>query len=74
VDVLPVKSSLTISLGGKTIRLRGDCLPSVFIDRARAPNTESIDLLVSTYDVEAVEVFHGFDLPVEYGVNPFGVY
>lgn len=58
--------------GGKTILLRGDCLPSVFIDRVRMPNTEGIDLLVSPNNVEAIEVFHAFDLPVEFGVNPCG--
>lgn len=58
--------------GGKTILLRGDCLPSVFIDRVRVPNTEGIDLLVSPSNLEAIEVFHGFDLPVEFGVNPCG--
>jgi hypothetical protein len=35
-------------------------------------SNNSIDQLMSPHDVEAVEVYHGFELPVEFGVNACG--
>jgi outer membrane cobalamin receptor len=57
---------------GYTLLLRGLCRPDVWLDGVKLTGVTSIDQLLSPLDVEAVEVYHGFDLPVEFGVNPCG--
>lgn len=57
---------------GYTLLLRGQCLPGVWLDGVRLIGVTSIDQLLAPLDVEAVEVYHGFDLPVEFGVNSCG--
>lgn len=57
---------------GYTLYLRGQCRPGIWVDGMKVPFVDSIDQLVSPRNVEAVEVYHGFDLPVEFGVNSCG--
>lgn len=57
---------------GYTLLLRGQCRPGVWMDGVRLTGVVSIDQLLSPHDVEAVEVYHGFELPVEFGVNTCG--
>ncbi len=57
---------------GYTLLLRGQCLPGVWLDGIEIPYVTSIDQFMSPHDVEAIEVYHGFELPVEFGVNPCG--
>ena len=57
---------------GHTLLLRGQCLPSVWLDGVKVPYVTSIDQFMSAHDVEAIEVYHGFELPVEFGVDPCG--
>jgi len=57
---------------GYTLLLRGQCRPGIWIDGVRLVGSSNIDQLVSPQDVEAVEVYHGFELPVEFGVNSCG--
>ena len=57
---------------GYTLLLRGQCLPSVWLDGVKVPYVTSIDQFMSAHDVEAIEVYHGFELPVEFGVDPCG--
>ena len=57
---------------GYTLLLRGQCRPGIWLDGIKVPYVDSIDQLLSPHDVEAVEVFHGFELPVEFGVDACG--
>ena len=57
---------------GYTLLLRGQCRPGIWIDGVPLSGANSIDQLLSPHDVEAVEVYHGFELPVEFGVNSCG--
>lgn len=57
---------------GYMLLLRGQCRPGIWIDAVEISGTSNIDKLVSPQEVEALEVFHGFELPVEYGVNTCG--
>lgn len=57
---------------GYTLLLRGQCRPAIFLDGVEVFGEVSIDQLMSPHDVEAVEVYHGFELPVEFGVNSCG--
>ena len=57
---------------GYTLLLRGQCRPGIWLDGMKVSNVDSIDQLLSPHDVEAVEVYHGWELPVEFGVDPCG--
>jgi hypothetical protein len=57
---------------GRTLLLRGGCRPDVWIDQVRISSVDGIDQLMSPMDVEAIEVYHGVELPVEFGSNPCG--
>jgi hypothetical protein len=57
---------------GYTLVLRGQCRPGIWMDGVPLGSAVSIDQLLAPQDVEAVEVFHGAQLPVEFGVNPCG--
>lgn len=57
---------------GYTLLLRGQCRPGIWVDGVRMQGANSIDQLLSPHDVQAVEVFHGFELPVEFGVDACG--
>lgn len=57
---------------GYTLLLRGQCRPGIWIDGVPLSGANSIDQLLSPHDIEAVEVYHGFELPVEFGVNSCG--
>ncbi len=57
---------------GYTLLLRGQCRPGIWVDGMPVAYVDSIDQLLSPHDVEAVEVYHGFELPVEFGVNSCG--
>jgi len=55
-----------------TVRLRGGCRPSLVVDGVRLMTEEGMDDILPTMDLEAVEVYHGAALPVEFGSNPCG--
>jgi hypothetical protein len=57
---------------GSTLLLRGGCRPGIWIDGARISNVDGLDGLVSPNDVEAIEVYHTLELPVEFGSHPCG--
>jgi len=57
---------------GYTLLLRGQCRPGIWLDGVPLGGADSVDQLMSPLDVEAVEVYHGFELPVEFGVNSCG--
>lgn len=57
---------------GSTLVLRGDCRPGVWLDGARMWDAPPLDLVASNQSVEAIEIYHGFDLPAEFGVDPCG--
>lgn len=52
--------------------LRGDCVPTIVLDGITIAYVEGIDRLASPSDVESVEVYHGSELPVQYGLNTCG--
>lgn len=57
---------------GYTLLLRGQCRPGIWMDGVEMSGVVSIDQVVTPQDVQALEVFHAFEFPVEYGVNPCG--
>jgi hypothetical protein len=57
--------------GGYQLLLRSQCRPGVWMDGVRL-GTSAVDQLVAPQEVEALEVYHGFELPVEFGVNSCG--
>lgn len=52
--------------------LRGDCVPTIVLDGITIAYVEGIDRLAAPSDVESVEVYHGSELPVQYGLNTCG--
>jgi hypothetical protein len=54
------------------VLLRDDCVPTVVLDEVTMPPGEGIDRLASPSDVESVQVYHGAELPVQYGINSCG--
>lgn len=54
--------------GGYTLLLRGQCRPGVWVDGVRLGVT-NVDNLVSPQELEALEVYHAHELPVEFGVD-----
>jgi hypothetical protein len=69
---VPGGTVIPASSYGYTLLLRGQCRPGLWIDGVPLGRSTNIDQLVSPNDVEAVEVFHGFELPVEFGVDSCG--
>jgi hypothetical protein len=57
--------------GGYQLLLRNQCRPGVWLDGVRM-GTQNIDALVTPQAMEALEVYHGFELPVEFGVDTCG--
>ncbi|HSM04469.1 MAG TPA: TonB-dependent receptor [Longimicrobiales bacterium] len=57
--------------GGYRLLLRNQCQPGVWLDGVGL-GTPNIDGLVTPDAMEALEVYHGFELPVEFGVNTCG--
>lgn len=57
---------------GYTLLLRGQCRPGIWVDGVEVSGAGSIDQLVVPQNVEAVEVYHGLELPVEYGTDRCG--
>ncbi|MEJ2206068.1 MAG: Plug domain-containing protein, partial [Gemmatimonadota bacterium] len=57
---------------GYTLLLRGQCRPGIWLDGVPLSGVNSVDQLMSPLDVEAVEVYHGFELPVEFGLDSCG--
>lgn len=62
--------SLTSARGfGKIIRMRGGCIPAVFIDGMQINHNnrgESLDSYVTVHDLEGVEVYRGMQSPPRY--------
>ncbi len=56
---------------GYSVRLRGGCLPAVWIDGNRTEATD-VDLLLRPADIQTVEVYRGAELPPRFGNNPCG--
>jgi len=54
------------------IRLRGGCRPVIWVDNMRLSTGEGVDHLIQPMDLEAVEVYHASELPVEFGANNCG--
>ncbi|MCJ7627104.1 MAG: TonB-dependent receptor [Longimicrobiales bacterium] len=55
-----------------TVRLRGDCQPALWVDGMQLITEEGMNDILPTMDLEAVEVYHGASLPVEFGSNSCG--
>jgi hypothetical protein len=70
----PVPGAIVLSTPpyGYSIFLRGQCRPGIWVDGFKVPWVDSIDQLISPMDVEAIEVYHGWELPVEFGVDSCG--
>jgi vitamin B12 transporter len=57
---------------GRRVLLRGGCEPAVVIDGVRMTGFQGIDMMVRPGDAESVRVYHGTELPVQYGLNACG--
>ncbi len=55
-----------------SIRLRSGCRPVIWMDGMRLSTGEGIDHLIQPLDLEAVEIYHASELPVEFGANSCG--
>jgi hypothetical protein len=58
--------------GEQAIRLRGNCRPAIIVDGIRTSIDTDVDHVLPPMDVEAVEVYRGAELPVQFGNNPCG--
>ena len=56
----------------QSIRLRGGCRPTLWVDGARLMTSEGADHLIQAMDLEAVEVYHSSTVPVEFGASSCG--
>jgi outer membrane cobalamin receptor len=70
--MVPGARVVSRGLSGNTVRLRGNCTPALWVDGVRLMTIEGMDDLLPTMDIEAVEVYHGVSLPVQFGSNPCG--
>jgi hypothetical protein len=57
---------------GNTVRLRGNCRPVLWVDGIPLLTEEGMDDILRPLDLEAIEVYRGASLPVEFGSNPCG--
>ncbi len=57
---------------GYRLLLRAQCQPGIWVDGVELPGEVGIDQLLTPGDVEVIEVYHGLELPVEFGVNACG--
>lgn len=71
LSTVPGGMLLPSGTGGYQLRLRNQCRPGVWLDGVRL-GVADIDGLVTPPAMEALEVYHGFELPVEFGVDPCG--
>ncbi len=71
LSTVPGGMLLPNGTGGYRLLLRNQCQPGVWLDGVGL-GTPNIDGLVTPQAMEALEVYHGFQLPVEFGVNPCG--
>ncbi|MGW8266388.1 MAG: carboxypeptidase regulatory-like domain-containing protein [Longimicrobiales bacterium] len=58
--------------GEQAIRLRGNCRPEIIVDGIRTSIDTDVDHVLPPMDVEAVEVYKGPELPVQFGNNSCG--
>ena len=58
--------------GEQAIRLRGNCRPEIIVDGVRTSIDTDVDHVLPPMDVEAVEVYKGAELPVQFGNNSCG--
>jgi len=75
-DLLRMVPGLRVVPGGpfgeQAIRLRGNCQPEIIVDGVRTTIGNDIDHVLPPMDVEAVEVYRGAELPVQFGNNSCG--
>lgn len=58
--------------GEQAIRLRGNCRPEIIVDGVRTSIDTDVDHVLPPMDVEAIEVYKGAELPVQFGSNSCG--
>jgi len=61
VQVVPIRGS-----SGYGVLLRGGCRPDIWIDGVRIRNDIAVDRMLQPDDVEAVEVYRGAEVPVQF--------
>ena len=57
---------------GYTVRLRGGCRPTLWVDGMKLLTEEGMDDILPVMDLEAVEVYHSASIPAEFGSSPCG--
>jgi hypothetical protein len=57
---------------GHSVRLRGGCVPDLWLDGARLGATGDLDMYVRSEDVEAVEIYRGPQVPAEFSWSSCG--
>lgn len=57
---------------GRALRMRGGCVPEIFLDGVRTIRPFSLDASLHPDDVAGIEVYHSAEVPVQYGVSGCG--
>jgi len=57
---------------GQVVTLRGGCVPQLWIDGIRTVTSLGMDDILPPMDLEAVEVYHGVQVPAEFGGDACG--
>jgi len=57
---------------GNQVFFRGGCLPDLWVDGTLAGSSQEIDSFLQPNQVEAIEVYKGAELPIEFGSNLCG--
>ncbi|MFO8173692.1 MAG: carboxypeptidase regulatory-like domain-containing protein [Longimicrobiales bacterium] len=70
--MVPGARVVPVSPFGHGVLFRGRCIPGVWVDGMRVINTLDLDTFLQPGDMEAVEVYTGAQLPVEFGPSPCG--
>ncbi len=61
-----------VSRWGYGVFLRDGCRPVVWIDGTRIVGDNAVDQMLQPNDVQAIEVYRGAELPVQFGPSPCG--
>lgn len=70
--LVPGARVVPVSPFGHGVLFRGRCIPGVWVDGVHVLNTMDLDSFIRPEDLEAVEVYTGAHLPVEFGPSPCG--
>ncbi len=61
-----------VSGWGYAVFLREGCRPVIWIDGVRIEHDNAVDQMLDPEDVEAIEVYRGAEVPIQFGPTPCG--